>query len=64
MKIQKNTVQYNTMLRNNKHFCSVENGSHTLTDKRAAHDNGLHLQSDTHTIHIRKGNGLLEQYYH
>ena len=47
-------IQYTATLRK-KHFCSVENGSHTLTDKRAAHDNGLHLQSDTHTIHIRKG---------
>ena len=27
---------------------TVENGARTLTDKRAAHDNGLHLQSDTH----------------
>ena len=40
-------IQYTATLRK-KHFCSVENGSHTLTDKRAAHDNGLHLQSDTH----------------
>ena len=39
--------------------CTVQNGAHTLTDKRAAHDNGHHLQSDTHTIQYIKENGLL-----
>ena len=34
--------------------CTVQNGAHTLTDKRAAHDNGHHLQSDTHTIQYKR----------
>ena len=51
--LQNDNITHATQWQKYMYYCT-KCVAHTLTDKRAAHDNGHHLQSDAHTINIRR----------